>query len=282
MADRFAFARDTDPHDGSIKIDVYMMNTDGTNVRKISRYPNFIFDIAFSPDGSKLFYNMVLGIKRVDLNNIDLDNINPHLLPITHVYHLDVSPDGKQIVYVNDDHGVIEKNLWFIDVDGGEPAVWTKPDPEKGPRHRLNPRWSPDGKKMLYTETDIIVKILEKKDGGQVIGWRIAGTFRYVIHDIDDDATQLLNIPDNLGPISVDWMDGQSSVLISAYDFDEFERNRQQQTNPKIYKYEIASEEMTYLADGASADWHGGELSVSPVGKQSVRWGELKRSYIEQ
>ena len=175
-------------------------------------------------------------------------------------------------MYVNDDHGVIEKNLWFIDVDGDEPTAWTEPDPEKGTMHRLNPRWSPDGEKMLYTEMDITVNIQELENGGRGISMRYAGTFRYIIHDIDDGATQILNIPDNLAPVSVEWMDGQRSVLFSAYDFDEFEKNRQQ-ADPKIYKYDIASEKITYLTDGSNADWHGGELSVSPVGKQSVRWG---------
>lgn len=276
---KIAFKRDIDPHDSTSKSDVYIMNADGSNAQHISRYTRVITDIAFTPDGSQLYYNLVLGIKRVDLNAIDLDRIEPHLLPITHVYQLDISPDGKRIVYVNDDHDVLEKNLWFIDVDGGEPTVWTEPDPERGEMHRLNPRWSPDGEKILYTEIDINVETVEHEDGGRATKIWNAGTFRYVIQNIDDGATQVLNIPDNLAPNSVDWMDGQKTVLLSASDFDEFQRTNRSVS--KIYKYDIASEELTYLADGSHADWHDGPLSVSPIGKQSVRWGELKRSYVE-
>ncbi len=130
---------------------------------------------------------------------------------------------------------------------------------------------------MLYTEADIIVNIRELDNGGRGISIRTAGTFRYIIQNIDDGATQILNIPNNWYPVSVDWMDGQRSVLFSAYDYDEFEKTRR--SEPKIYKYDIASEEITFLAEGANADWHGGALSVSPIDKQSVRWAELKKSY---
>ena len=277
---RIAFARDTTPNDGSVKPYIYIMNTDGTSARQISAHIGYILDLAFSPDGTKLMFNTtLLGINIINLNAIDLDNIESNLLTRTHIFHLDWSPDGKQIVYVNDDHGVIEKNLWIVDVNGENPITWTQPDPEKGTMHRLYPRWAPDGKKMLYTESDIIVNIRELDNGGRGISIRSAGTSRYIIQNIDDGATQILNIPDNWYPVSVDWMDGQRSVLFSAYDYDEFEKNRRSER--KIYKYDIASEEITFLTEGSNADWHGGALSVSPIDKQSVRWAELKKSYTD-
>lgn len=277
---QIAFARDTTPNDGSVKPYVYIMNTDGTSARQISNYTGYILDLAFSPDGKKIIYNTtLLGIRLIDLNMIDLDNIQPQVLTGTHIYHLDWSPDGKQIVYVNDDHGVIEKNLWLVDADGENSITWTEPDPEKGTMNRLHPKWSPDGKKLLYTESDTIVKIKELEDGRRSISTQYAGSFRYIIQNIDDRAIQILNIPDNFAPISVDWMDGQKYVLFCAYDFDEYKITHQ--THPKIYKYDIASEEVTFLADGSNADWHGGAMSVSPVGKHTLRWGELKESYID-
>lgn len=258
---RIAFARDTTPNDGPVKPYIFIMHADGTSARQISAHIGYILDLAFSPDGTKLMFSTTLsGINIINLNEIDLDDIEPDLLTLTHIFHLDWSPDGGQIVYVNDDHGVIEKNLWIVDINGDNPIPWTQPDPEKGTMHRFNPRWSPDGQQMLYTEMDVT-----------------AGTFRYIIQNIDDGATQILNIPDNWYPVSVNWMDGQRSVLFSAYDYDEFEKNRRSER--KIYKYDIASEEITFLTEGSNADWHGGELSVSPIDKQSVRWAELKKSY---
>ncbi|MDE0317890.1 MAG: hypothetical protein OXM61_23670 [Candidatus Poribacteria bacterium] len=277
---RIAFVRDTTPNDGSVKPYIYIMNSDGTSARQISSHIGHILDLAFSPDGTKLIFNTtLLGINIINLNAIDLDKIEPNLLTHTHLFHLDWSPDGKQIVYVNDDHDVVEKNLWIVDVNGDNQRAWTQPDPERGSMHRFNPRWSPDGQQMLYTEMDITVEKKFGKEGNVGISIRAAGTFRCIIQNIDDGATKTLKIPEHWYPTSVDWMDGQKSVLFSAYDYDEFEKNRRSER--KIYKYDIASEEITFLAEGSNADWHGEALSVSPINKQSMRWAELKKSYID-
>ncbi len=138
---RIAFTRDTTPNDGSVKPSIYIMHTDGTAARQISAHIGHVLDLAFSPDGTKLMFNTtLLGIHVINLNAIDLDNTESNLLTRTHIFHLDWSPDGKQIVYVNDDHDVIEKNLWIADANGDNRRAWTQPDPEKGTMHRFNPR----------------------------------------------------------------------------------------------------------------------------------------------
>lgn len=273
---RLAFTRDTTPKDGSVKPSLYIMPTDGTSARQISAHGH-VLDLAFSPDGRKLMFNTtLLGIHVIDLNAINLENTAPNLLTRTHVFHLDWSPDGTQIVYVNDDHDVIEKNLWIADANGENPIPLTQPDPEKGIMHRFYPRWSPDGQQMLYTEMDVILEKGNGKAGNVVIGLRAAGTFRCLIKNIADGATEVLNIPEHWYPTSVDWMDGQRAVLFSAFDYDEYKKTGRSER--KIYTYDIAAEDITFLREGSNADWHGGAQSVSPVEKRSVRWAELKKS----
>src|SRR6266567_434932 len=53
---------------------------------------------------------------------------------------LDVSPDGKSIVFLSDREGT--ENIWIMKADGSEPKQVSK-DPN---REFASPSWSPDGK----------------------------------------------------------------------------------------------------------------------------------------
>ena len=247
------FKRDTTPNNMSTHADIFIMNANGTNARQLSDGETTVGEMRISPDGKKVLYLTAF----VGINILDIDTRNTEkILPSTHGYHCDWSPDGKQIVFINDDHDVIEKNLWIVDANGDNLQQFTHPDPEKGKIHRFFPRWSPGGKQMLYSEMDI----------GD-------GTFRIIIHNMDDDTTRTLKMPENWNPSSLAWMDGQQSVLFSAY---EYERDNRRPVVVKIYKYDLATDGITFLTEGSRPHWNGGELSVSPIGNQSIRWAELK------
>lgn len=270
---RIAFIRDTTPNDSTSHPGVYIMHADGTNDKHLVDKRGGINDITFSPDGKRLIYTNVY----VGLHILDIDTRNSETILNNHAIQCDWAPDGKRIVYINDDHHIIEKNLWLVDIHGYNPVAWTHPDPDKGAMHRLYPRWSSDGRHMLYTEMDIIVEKLDRKDGGFGLILDSVGTYRYVIQNIRNGETQTLKIPENLSPSSLSWMDENQSVLFSAYEYNK-ETNRAGTT--KIYKYDLASDAYTFLAEGSDAHWNGGALSVSLADKQSVRWAELKRMYV--
>lgn len=270
---QIAFVRDTTPNDHSTHPHIFIMNTDGSNARQLSDELGAATDLRYSPDGKKLLYHTYL----IGLYTIDIDTRETHQILENHVYHCDWSPDGKQIVFINDDHDVIEKNLWIVDANGDNLRQWTHPDPEKGEIHRFQPRWSPDGKQMLYTEMDIGVKRFDRNDGGFILHIKALGTYRCIIHTIADDTTRTLKIPDNW-ITSVEWMDEQRFVLLSASEYD---RENKRAGVSKIYKYDLATDEITFLTEGLWAHWNGGALSVSPIGKQSVRWAEIKKGYTD-
>ena len=276
---QIVFLRDITANDGLLDPDIYIMHADGTNDKQILDHKGTIRDIMISPNGNKLLYLTAY----VGINILNIDTLNSEkILPNTHGYHCDWSPDGKQIVYVNDDHDIIEKNLWIVDADGDNHNQLTFPDPdkdlEKGVLHRLFPRWSPDGKQILYAELDFIIE-KEINEGGHVgVRKRAKGTFRYIIHNIDDGITRTLKIPDTLYPSSLAWMDGQRSVLFSAYEYD---RDSNRPVVTKIYRYDLTTNEVTILTEGSRPHWNSGKLPISPLGKQSMRWGELKRLYTE-
>lgn len=271
---QIVFIRDTTPNDNGTRPDIFIMNANGTNARQLSNGVGSVRDLRISPDGKRLLYNTCL----IGLYTIDIDTLERKQVIRNHVYHCDWSPDGQQIVFINDDHDIIEKNLWFVDANGENVRQWTHTDPAKGEIHRFFPRWSPDGEQMLYTEMDIEVNRIEGKDGGFGLKIRADGTFRIVIQNIDDGNIRTLMIPENWYPSSLAWMNGQQSVLFSAY---EYVKDNHRPVVIKIYRYDLANDEITFLTEGYNPHWNDGALSVSPVGKQSERWAELKKSYIE-
>jgi len=74
------------------------------------------------------------------------------------VFHLEhasdprISPDGKHIVYVRNFMDIMKdrrrSNLWVINNDGTEHRPLTS-----GKQNDSSPRWSQDGKKLLYVST---------------------------------------------------------------------------------------------------------------------------------
>ena len=63
-----------------------------------------------------------------------------------------ISPDGSQIIYARTFMDIMKdrrrSNLWIINADGSDHRPLTS-----GNRNDFSPRWSPDGKKLLYASS---------------------------------------------------------------------------------------------------------------------------------
>lgn len=68
---------------------------------------------------------------------------------IEYVSDPQISPDGQKIIYVRNFKDIMtdgnRSNLWMVNFDGSENRPLTA-----GNRNDFSPRWSPDGKKLLY------------------------------------------------------------------------------------------------------------------------------------
>ena len=156
---------------GGFGPDIYVMNTDGSNVRNLTnRSDMWNKSPSISPDGRKIAF-----ISRgQDVYLMDIDGGN--LVNITHdaadndfpVW----SPDGSRIIFERfsgaSDLPGDTWDLWIMNSDGTNQVRLTDfADDEK------SPTWSPDGRKIAFTTS---------RDGN------------VDIHTIDVDGTNLKNI----------------------------------------------------------------------------------------
>ena len=107
---------------------------------------------------------------------------------------------------------------------------------------------------------------------------------RYIVCDQNGKTLQELRIPKNFYADSLDWMDGDKSVLLcGSYVKLGLQLGDALVIHSKIYKFNIWTGEMKQLTDGSlgesSIDWISDDvLPVSPQDKKKVTWGKIKQS----
>ena len=268
-----AFLRDTDPSTWSAR-NAFIMNADGTNVRQLTNQKVGFDRLAFSPDGKKLLVNrqIDIGEKNAGLYIVDIKTKDITQISDIRMFDFDWSPDGKEIIFLKTEWWMENHNLWIMNADGTNARPWIRLNKTFYPS---NPRWSPNGQRILYTEAD-----LRLKENGAWAGH--AGTYRYTIRNADGGAPRILAITKDIMPGSVAWMNRGRSVLFSGI---KFSHRRDPSHFDQLYRYDIATRKVRQLTDGPGdkwrVDWVHGAHAVSPAGKQSVRWGELKKAYSD-
>ena len=135
------------------RIDLFTINTDGSNLTRLTNGPQGEGNIAWSPDGQKILYTYSNQDSATDLALIDVKSQVSYLLTSTKGAEFDPtwSPDGKQIAYLYVPSPNQPVELWVMDADGKNPK-------QLNLSRRLllggNIDWSPDGQWIAFVSEE--------------------------------------------------------------------------------------------------------------------------------
>jgi Tol biopolymer transport system component len=144
----------SDRRNGADRQEIYVMDADGSNVRRVSTLPEKAeFDTAprFSPDGRRLvFTRYIIDPGRAALFTVRVDGGGLKQLTAwgNGAGDADWSPEGKKIVFEAYPDLGSRGEVFTIDADGQQLTNLT--DNERSGGGSSDPVWSPDGTKILF------------------------------------------------------------------------------------------------------------------------------------
>ena len=194
----------------------------------------------------------------------------------------DWAPDGRHIIFSEWITTGVHSTIWIMDADGHNirPLIPKPPVGGEFTINRSSPRWSPDGKQIVFTEREY--KTVRVPNVGESPFFK---ALRYMICDRNGENIRQLQIPKDMEGVSINWMDDGESVVFSARAAIPLNKVLPRDFKfppPNTYKYHIRTREMTRLTNhperDVSIDWISDNvLPVSPRGKKKVMWGALKK-----
>jgi Tol biopolymer transport system component len=123
--------------------EIYLMNSDGSNVRRLTNDPDSDTELTWSPDGSRIIFTSYNADANIENYVMAADGSNRQ--SITEWFGSDMawSPDGTKILFGA--YGDLSGDIFVVDADGTNPRPLTSNDYDEA-----YPAWSPDGSQIVY------------------------------------------------------------------------------------------------------------------------------------
>ncbi len=136
--------------DPSVFMEIYLMNADGTNVRRLTETIGYDGGPFFSPDGKRICWRRftedgaTAEIMTMNIDGSDVRRLtNWKVMSWAPFYH----PSGKYIIFTTNRHGFANFELYLVDVNGkSAPVRVTDSEGFDG-----LPVFTPDGNALLWT-----------------------------------------------------------------------------------------------------------------------------------
>jgi TolB protein len=137
---------DPNPTFPDLEYELYIMNIDGSNLRRLTTTEAAEDHPAWSPDGNRISFDADYdGDGYYEIYQIQPDGSNLTRLT-SGAYNdqfADWAPDGKQISFASDRNG--NWDLFVMDADGSNQQAITS-----SPNWELSPAWAPDGSRIAF------------------------------------------------------------------------------------------------------------------------------------
>jgi Tol biopolymer transport system component len=131
--------------------EIYVMNSDGSHQRNLTRNDVTDWGPDWSPGGTKIAYNSGLATGGTGLHGyvIAPDGTGRRLITRHYVEYPDWSPDGSQIVFMAPQGALgTDYKIYVMDADGRHVRRLTTAEGKDG-----WPAWSPGGKQIVFSST---------------------------------------------------------------------------------------------------------------------------------
>ena len=288
------------------KLDIYVMNSDGTGQTRLTHNEAHDFAAAWSPNGRQIAFTRARDDEDLEIYVMDADGGNQHNL--THHPALDGdpdwSPDGSQIAFTSERTNGL--SIFVMDPDGANVSQLTE-----GPFDVI-PKWSPDGKRIAFEA------MLGLGHGRQIYVMNADGTNRWQVSEPIPQAGMFMMgwSPDGkkiLYTAAIDLLVMKSSLVIATLHPRRHEAVKHERvplpkkmhiygaawgadgksvlvtlrTAPReeggewnVYRFRLPDGPLIQLTDhpatdGGAREWNPA-LSVSPQKLAPKRWGEIK------
>jgi TolB protein len=171
----FNSERDDDGTGEISNYEIYEMNKDGTNIRRLTDFPEWDTYPSISPDGKKVLWRRVLPTggntqsgRNSEIFVMNRDGSSPVNLTNDPAFdgYPAWSPDGSKIAFASNRAGKTAGNfhIYIMDADGSDVIKVLENDAMV---EDARPQWSPDGSRLLFNrqyiadESSIDIMIVE-------------------------------------------------------------------------------------------------------------------------